>query len=119
MIDALTAAAFEDMPESLLPVFDDVGALLDAPLVGAFDDHLEHIASVVKLRRDQIADVTELMTRSRFAEGDRVRFVKAARPVTSAATPRTSREGDGTPRRLARRTDGTLHGLALLFALME
>jgi len=80
MIDALTAVAFADMSQSLLPAPDHVGVLIDAIVVGGLDDHLERIAAVVKLRRDMIAGVSELIARSKFGEGDRVRFAENARP---------------------------------------
>jgi len=49
-------------------------------MLGVLDDHLERIASIVKIRRDMIAGVSELVARSRFQQGDRVRFIHSAKP---------------------------------------
>lgn len=80
LIDALAAVAFDDLPEPAVATSDEVEALLDALMLGVLDDHLEQIAAIVKIRRDMIAGVTELVARSQFQQGDRVRFVDSAKP---------------------------------------
>ncbi len=75
MIDALAAVAFEDIPEFLMPSDDDVEALLDALMLGVLDDYLDHIAAIVKIRRDMIAGVTNLVAQSLLNPGDRVQFI--------------------------------------------
>jgi hypothetical protein len=80
MIDALATVAFDDLPEPLVPTPDEVGALLDALMLGALDDYLEQIAAIVKIRRDLIAGVTELIAHGLFKVGDHVQFSETARP---------------------------------------
>ncbi len=80
MIDALAAVAFEDIPEFLMPSDDDVEALLDALMLGVLDDYLDHIAAIVKIRRDMIAGVTNLVAQSLLNPGDRVQFNETAKP---------------------------------------
>ena len=80
MIDALAAVAFDDIPEFLMPSDDDVEALLDALMLGVLDDYLDHIAAIVKIRRDMIAGVTNLVAQSLLNPGDRVQFNETAKP---------------------------------------
>ena len=80
MIDALAMAAFDDLPEPLVATPDEVEELLDALMLGVLDDHLEQIAAIVKIRRDLIAGMTELVARARFKVGDRVQFTESASP---------------------------------------
>lgn len=80
MIDALAAVAFDDIPESLMPTSDEVDVLLDALMLGVLDDHLDQIAAIVKIRRDMIASVPELIAQGLFQVGDRVQFNDAVKP---------------------------------------
>jgi hypothetical protein len=80
LIDALAAVAFDDLPEPAVATSDEVESLLDDLMLGVLDDHLEQIAAIVKIRQDMIAGVTELVARSRFHQGDRVRFIDSAKP---------------------------------------
>ena len=87
-IDALAIVAFDDIPEPLVPTPDEVEALLDALMLGLLDDHLEQIAAIVKIRRDLIAGVTELVARALFKVGDRVQFSESAMPRYLAGVAR-------------------------------
>jgi hypothetical protein len=80
LIDALAAVAFDDLPQPAVATSDEIEALLDALMLGVLDDHLDQIAAIVKIRRDMIDGVTELVARSQFHQGDRVRFVDSAKP---------------------------------------
>ncbi len=80
LIDALAAVAFEDIPESIMPSDEGVEALLDALMLGVLDDYLDHIAAIVKIRRDMIAGVTNLVAQSLLNPGDRVEFNETAKP---------------------------------------
>jgi hypothetical protein len=80
MIDALAAVGFEDIPEFLMPSDAEVEALLDALMLGVLDDYLDHIATIVKIRQDMIAGVTNLVAQSLLNPGDRVQFNETAKP---------------------------------------
>ncbi len=80
MIDALAGVGFDDIPESLMPSEEDVEALLEALMFGVLDDYLDHIAAIVKIRRDMIAGVTNLVAQSLLNPGDRVQFNETAKP---------------------------------------
>jgi hypothetical protein len=80
MIDALAAVGFDDIDESLIPSEDDIEGLLDALMLGVLDEYLDHIAAIVKIRRDIIAGVTNLVALSLLNPGDRVQFNETAKP---------------------------------------
>jgi hypothetical protein len=72
--------AFDEIPEPLVPASEKIEALLNSLMLGVLDDHLEQIAAIVKIRRDRIADVTDLVAQGRLREGDRVQFMETAKP---------------------------------------
>lgn len=110
MIDALAAVGFDDIPESLMPSEEDVEALLEALMYGVLDDYLDQIAAIVKIRRDMIAGVTNLVAQSLLNPGDRVQFNETAKPRYLVRAGRgRHRQGAGALCCSTRRAGGSLH----------